>query len=70
MKLNAFYINKKNKTYYFAVKILTNATNREDGKKLVLYYPVDKEDLSNVDWDNGYVRDVEEFDTKFEILDI
>lgn len=49
-------VNKKNNNTYNVMGIVINATNANDGQKMVLYFCKDG---------NGYVRSVEEFKEKF-----
>ena len=53
------YTNNKNKKEYIVVrKDIINATNKDDGMVMVLYYPEDKPDML-------FVRELEEFNIKF-----
>lgn len=57
------YRNKKNgKTYISLREDIINATNKDDGKIMVLYYPEDKPQMH-------FVRELDEFKVKFESLD-
>jgi hypothetical protein len=64
---SGYYQNKKNGLLYFAEKLLTNATNINDGQKMVEYYPKVN---GNVQFSNGYVREISEFMTKFERVNV
>lgn len=56
------YRNKKNgKTYISLREDIINATNKDDGKIMVLYYPEEKPQMQ-------FVRELDEFRVKFEAL--
>ena len=57
IKQYSFYKNIKNETIYNVVDIVTNVTNAQDGDQMVLYKATDSNQL--------YVREIEEFKTKF-----
>ena len=60
------YKNKKTKNYYFAERIVKNATNINDGDIMVLYYRYFN---NNILYDEGYVRNYSEFIEKFELAE-
>lgn len=49
-------VNKKNENIYQVIGTVINATNANDGQKMVLYFCKEG---------NGYVRSLEEFKEKF-----
>lgn len=53
------YKNKKNGKIYIKEKNVINATNSNDGEVMVLYRPEE-------DYENWYVREVNEFYEKFD----
>lgn len=52
--------NKKNQKIYKALGVITNATNSNDGQKMVLYIAEDS---------NVYARSLDEFKIKFTYVD-
>ena len=62
-----FYKNNKTGNIYYAEKILINATNVNDGEKMVEYYSYGNQ---FVHFDEGYVRNYEEFLDKFTKINI
>ena len=53
------YRNNKNGTIYIVLREnIINATNKDDGKLMVLYYPEEKPEMQ-------FVRELEEFKIKF-----
>ena len=53
------YTNNKNGKIYISIREdIINATNKDDGKIMVLYYPEEKPDMH-------FVRELEEFRVKF-----
>lgn len=60
------YVHKKTGNLYLVIhRGLVNATNAQDGQKMVLYTPYVK-DREHVPW---YIREEAEFDTKFDLFD-
>ena len=57
------FINKKSKKRYIVLKTGTNATNKQDGQKMVEYYAE-----HDVNFENAFYREVTEFMEKFEEL--
>lgn len=56
------YINNKNGKVYISIREdIINATNKDDGKIMVLYYPEEKPDMH-------FVRELEEFRVKFTLV--
>ena len=64
----SYYRNLKNKNIYFVESnSIIDCTNNRNGNKMVLYYKLkDNNELDSIDWDSGFVREVEEFKIKFE----
>ena len=60
--IQGFYKHNKTGNIYYAEKILTNATNVNDGEKMVEYYSYGNQ---FVHFDEGYVRNYKEFMEKF-----
>jgi len=56
--MNKYTNNKNGKTYISIREDIINATNKDDGQIMVLYYPEEKPDMH-------FVRDLEEFRVKF-----
>ena len=57
-----FYQNIKNNTIYSIVELVTNSTNANDGEQMVLY--------KDVNTNKMYVREIEEFKTKFKKYEV
>ena len=65
--IQGFYKNNKTGNIYYAEKILTNATNVNDGEKMVEYYSYGNQ---FVHFDEGYCKDYKEFMEKFTKINI